>query len=127
VTFNPATLELMKDARLGGDSAWRFGLVVLGISGGFVGYSGVSFRKLRAWSRTSLEMVSWLALVACIGIGVYLISLFIGQPEVFFAGCGAPIGPVLLATANRSHAHRSGPADLTLVLRAGSGKPNSGV
>jgi len=102
VAFNPATLELMKDARLGGDSAWRFGLVVLGISGGFVCYSGVNFLRLRAWARTSLETISWLALISCLGLGVYLISVFIGQPEVFFAGWGAPIGPVLLAICGAS-------------------------
>ena len=95
--LNPAMLELMNETRPGAESSWRIGLVLVSVSGGFVWYSAVDFLKLRAWARTSIEAISWLALVTFIGLGVYLITLLNHQPEVFFAGWGAPIGPVMSA------------------------------
>jgi hypothetical protein len=95
--FNPAMVELMSEARPGAAGAWRFGTVLLGVSGGFVWYSAAAFLGLRAWARTSIEATTWLTLLACIGMGGYLITLLIRQPEVFFAGWGTPVGPVLSA------------------------------
>lgn len=104
---NPALVDLMEEARpVAAGPTWRFGLpglVAMGLLGGFVWYSGVSFLRLRAWARISLEAISWLALVAFLGIGVYLIRLFIGLPEIFFfsgldPSARVPLGPVLLAT-----------------------------
>jgi len=97
VIMNPAMLELMNDARPGAESSWRIGLVLLSVSGGFVWYSADGFLKLRPWARISIEMISWLALATFIGFGVYLITLLKHQPEVFFAGLGAPMGPVMSA------------------------------
>jgi uncharacterized membrane-anchored protein len=100
MTSNPGLIELMKV-----EPAWRLGvfkLVLLGVLGGFVWYSGVNFLRLRAWARTSVETISWLALVIFLGIGVYFITLFIRLPEVFFfsgfpSPSPVPLGPVALA------------------------------
>jgi hypothetical protein len=94
---NPAMLELMNATRSGAATSWRIGLVLLSVSGGFVWYSAVGFLKLRAWARTSIETICWLALVAVMGLAGYFINLLFRQPEVFFTGLGAPIGPVVLA------------------------------
>ena len=95
--MNPAMLELLDETRPGAASLWRIGLILLSFSGGFVWYSAVGFLKLRAWARTSIEIISWLALATFVGLGVYLITLLNHQPEVFFAGWGAPVGPVMSA------------------------------
>ena len=97
VVSNPAMVELMNETRSGVEASWRIGLVLLSLSGGFAWYSAVRFLKLRAWARTSIETISWLALAAFIGAGVYLIWLLIYLPQVFFAGWGAPMGPVASA------------------------------
>lgn len=93
--FNPAMVELMNEARPGSAGTWRFGTVLLGVSGGFVWYSAAAFLRLRAWALTSIEAITWLALLACIGAAGYLVTLYVRQPEVFFAGWGTPAGPVM--------------------------------
>jgi hypothetical protein len=90
-------VELMNEARPGAAGTWRFGTVLLGVSGGFVWYSAAAFLRLRAWALTSIEAITWLALLACIGMGLYLVTVLTRQPEAFFAGWGTPVGPVLSA------------------------------
>jgi hypothetical protein len=94
---NPAMVKLMSETQPGLELSWRIGLVLLSVAGGFTWYSAVRFLELRAWARTSIETISWLALATFVGVGVYLSRLLIHQPEVFFAGWGAPMGPVLSA------------------------------
>ena len=89
-------------ARPGAGPTWRFGLILLGVASGFVWYSGTSLLRLRAWARTSIEVISWLALVAFLCLGAYVMAILNRQPEVFFAGVPVPIGPVLLAVSGAS-------------------------
>ncbi|MBW2290780.1 MAG: hypothetical protein JRG94_00560 [Deltaproteobacteria bacterium] len=94
---NPAMVKLMSETQPGAGSSWRIGLVLLSVAGGFIWYSAIGFLDLRAWARASIETISWLVLATFVGGGVYLSRLLIRMPEVFFAGLGAPVGPVLSA------------------------------
>ena len=94
VAANPAFVELMADAQPG--ALWRYYPLVAGVLGGFAWYSGRSFLGLQGWARTSLETISWLGLAGSLAAGVHVVGLYFRQPEVFFAGIGAPIGPALL-------------------------------
>ena len=47
-------------------------LAVIQIGAGIVGLiSGINFLKLKSWSRTVLEILTWLLLIYCIGFGIF--------------------------------------------------------
>lgn len=42
-------------------------------------WSGIALLKLKAWARTAIEVLSWLALVYCIGLGIFQVYLWISM------------------------------------------------
>lgn len=53
-------------------------------------WGGIALLKLKAWARTTIEVLSWLTLLYCLGFGIFWIYLWISMTGQMPKG-GAPV------------------------------------
>lgn len=54
-------------------------------------WSGIGLLKLKAWARTAIEALSWLALVYCLAFGVFWVYTWVSVAGQVPPSAGAPV------------------------------------